>query len=334
MKEASSNRWTNPSRRKFLAAAAKTAAVVGTSSLLAAPEARAREDAGDSDRGICVFSKCLQWLDYPAMAEMAAEAGFDGVDLTVRPGGHVLPERVEDDLPRAVEAAGKAGIRIPMIVTSIIDPGDPQTEKILKTADRLGIRYYRPGYYRYTDSAPIKAQLDEIKPRLRDLAAMNQQYSVAGTYQNHAGVSYVGASLWDLHYLLEGLDRRWIGSQFDIRHAVLEGGTTWPVSLRLLADSINTLAVKDFYWARQDSEWTARNCPLGEGMVDLAGYAAVLKQYAISGPTSLHLEYALGGAEHGDRKITVEKKVILDAMRSDLSLLRKVLESKPDRVRR
>jgi len=333
MEEASWNGGTDRSRRQFLAAAAGAAAVVGTSSLLAGSEVTAREDVGDGDLGISVFSKCLQWLDYPAMAEMAAEAGFDGVDLTVRPGGHVLPERVEDDLPRAVEAVGKAGIRIPMIVTTITDPGDPQAEKILKTAGRLGIRYYRPGYYRYTDSAPIKAQLDEIKPRLRDLAAMNRQYGVAGTYQNHAGVEYVGASLWDLHYLLEGLDRRWIGSQFDIRHAVLEGGTTWPVRLRLLADCINTLAVKDFYWARQGSEWTARNCPLGEGMVDLAGYAAVLKRYAISGPTSLHLEYALGGAEHGDRKITVEKKVVLDAMRSDLGLLRKVLGLKPDRAR-
>ena len=58
---------------------------------------------------VSVFSKHLQWLDYEAMAELAAEIGFDGVDLTVRPKGHVLPERVDRDLPRAVDAVRKAG---------------------------------------------------------------------------------------------------------------------------------------------------------------------------------------------------------------------------------
>ena len=33
------------------------------------------------------------------MAEVVAENGFDGADLTVRPGGQVLPENVEKDLP-------------------------------------------------------------------------------------------------------------------------------------------------------------------------------------------------------------------------------------------
>ena len=43
---------------------------------------------------ICVFSKHLQWLNYTDMAMAAAEMGFDGVDLSVRAKGHVLPERV------------------------------------------------------------------------------------------------------------------------------------------------------------------------------------------------------------------------------------------------
>ena len=42
--------------------------------------------------------------DYNEMSKVVAEMGFDGVDLTVRPQGHVLPERVEADLPKAVEA--------------------------------------------------------------------------------------------------------------------------------------------------------------------------------------------------------------------------------------
>ena len=133
--------------------------------------------------------------------------------------------------------------------------------------------------------------------------------------------------MWDLHYLLRDLDPRWMGVQFDIRHAVVEGGLAWPVNLRLLAGSINTLAVKDFRWARQGAAWETENCPLGQGMVDLPGFAAMRKRHGLSGPISIHFEYPLGGAEHGNRETTVDRKTVLEALRSDLAYLRKVLGS-------
>ncbi len=317
----------NSSRRRFLVAATKAATLVGASGLFVEGVAKAQRRDRGGDLDISVFSKCLQWLDYPGMAGITAEAGFDGVDLTVRQGGHVLPARVEEDLPKAVEAARKAGIHIRMIVTDITDPRDARTERVLQTAGGLGVRHYRLGSYRYNDSSPIMAQLDEIKPRLRDLAAMSQQYGVAATFQNHAGAAYVGAPLWDLHHLIRDLDPRWMGVQFDIRHAVVEGGLAWPVNLRLVAGFINTLAVKDFRWVRQGSGWETGNCPLGQGMVDLPAYAGMLKRHRLSGPISIHFEYPLGGAEHGNREITVDRKTVLDAMRADVAYLRKVFGS-------
>ena len=101
---------------------------------------------------ICVFSKHLQWLDYRGMAETAAEIGFDGVALTVRATGHVLPERVEEDMPRAVEAVNKAGLKVYTMTTRINDPEDGYTERILKTASELGVKYYRMGAFRYDDA--------------------------------------------------------------------------------------------------------------------------------------------------------------------------------------
>src|SRR4051794_18536152 len=78
---------------------------------------------------VCIFSKQLQWMNYQDMANAMAELGYDGIDLTVRKGGHVLPERVSEDLPKAVEAAKKAGIGIYMISTEIEDAVNPLTEK-------------------------------------------------------------------------------------------------------------------------------------------------------------------------------------------------------------
>ena len=55
------------------------------------------------------------------MSEAAAEMGFNGLDLTLRPKGHVLPERVVDDLPKAVEAMKKHGINPLMMTTNVWD---------------------------------------------------------------------------------------------------------------------------------------------------------------------------------------------------------------------
>ena len=67
-----------------------------------------------------------------------------------------------------------------------------------------------------------------------------QSVRLAATYQNHAGDKYVGSALWDLHYLIHDLDPSLMGSQYDLRHATAEGGTTWTLSLRLLSELINT----------------------------------------------------------------------------------------------
>ena len=73
----------------------------------------------------CVFTKCLQFLDFDRLGETLAKAGFDGADLAVRPGGQVLPENVKVDLPKAVKALKKYGVTVPMMVTAITDPEDP-----------------------------------------------------------------------------------------------------------------------------------------------------------------------------------------------------------------
>lgn len=70
-----------------------------------------------------IFSKQLEWItNYNELCELVAEIGFNGIELTVRPGGYVLPERVEEDLPKVAEAAKNAGIEITMISTRITDP--------------------------------------------------------------------------------------------------------------------------------------------------------------------------------------------------------------------
>ena len=47
---------------------------------------------------VLMFSKHLQEYNVAQMGDIVAQMGFEGIDLTVRPGGHILPERVKEEL--------------------------------------------------------------------------------------------------------------------------------------------------------------------------------------------------------------------------------------------
>jgi L-ribulose-5-phosphate 3-epimerase len=271
-----------------------------------------------------IFSKHLQWLDYNSMASVAAELGFDGIDLTVRPEGHVLPEHVAEDLPKAVEAIKKAGLNVAMITTAINDADDPLTEPILKTASALGIKYYRMGWMSYNSKITMEDNLKSFRDRMIKLAAVNKKFNIHGDYQNHSGTSF-GSPVWDLWMIIKDLDPEWIGSQYDIYHAMVEANNSWPLGLSLIKSHVRTIDIKDFTWAKNDGKWTAVTVPLGDGAVDFKKFLTLIREYNIRGPFSMHYEYPIGGAEHGAKTITIKKEEILSAMKKDLTTFRKFL---------
>jgi len=315
------NKTINLSRREFL----RTSGMSMGAAALTGKELFAENEKSRNQFKICVFSKHLQWLDYDGMAKTAADIGFDGIDLTVRPRGHVLPENVETDLPKAVEAVKKAGLQVPMMTTAINDAADPLTEKILKTASKMGIQYYRMGWYKYDPNLEIEDNLDVFEHKMKALAAINEHYRIKGAYQNHAGTGF-GGPVWDLWLALKEVNSKWLGCQFDIRHATVENGHTWPIILKALRSHVNTLDIKDFIWKKGEKGWEPVNVPLGEGMVNFKKYFKLLKEFNIKVPTSLHFEYPLGGANHGKTKITVEPQVVIDAMKKDFNYLRDLLQ--------
>jgi L-ribulose-5-phosphate 3-epimerase len=273
---------------------------------------------------INIFSKNLHWLNYEDMASVVAEMGFDGIDLTVRPEGHVFPERVEDDLPKAVEAIKKTGLNVYMITSAITDAESPFAEMILKTASALGVSFYRMGWISYDEKISIEDNLKKIQTKLVRLAELNKKFKIQGHYQNHSGTSF-GSPIWDLHKVLKEVNSPWLGSQYDVMHATVEGANSWPLGLRLIKPYIGSLDIKDFYWAKKDGRWVPQLVPLGEGVIDFKKYFKLIKDQTIEGPLSIHYEYPLGGAEHGAKEVTMPNDEIITAMKKDLSSVKKLL---------
>lgn len=255
---------------------------------------------------ICAFEKFLQDLSYDELADVIAELGFVGIEATVRKKGHVLPERVEEDLPKLVEALKKRDLEVTVMASDVVNAGDPQHQRVLRTAAGLGIKHYRMGYYRYDLKKPVLPQLDEIRGPLNELAAFNKELGISAVYQNHAAATFVGATLWDIAGLLQKIPKEQIGLAFDIRHATAESGLSWPTLYNVVKPHIAAVFVKDFVWG----ESRPQNVPLGEGRID-PKFFRMIKADGFDGPISLHVEYL-------DKEGT---KANIDALRRDLKTL-------------
>lgn len=240
---------------------------------------------------IHVFSKPMHQMSYADTAKLLAACGYGGIDYTVRTAqGHVLPEKVKEDLPRAIDAAHAAGLKVEMITTEITSVRDKHAEVLLTTAAKLGVKYYRVGNWNYDTKLGVLGTIEKVKADLKELAALNASLGIHGAIQNHAGTR-IGSAVWDLYHLLKDIDPRALGVQYDIRHATLEGGQSWSLALRLLAPWIRCTDMKDFKWEQSPGKAVVDNTPLGEGIVPLDAYFKLVKELKLGGPISMHLEY-------------------------------------------
>lgn len=285
---------------------------------------------GNPRAKIDIYSRHLLWLrEAGEVAEAAKKMGFDGVDITVRPGlgGHVAPERVAQDLPPFVRGLRENGLQVISITAPITDADSSHAEEILKTASELEIRNYWWGTFRYDMNAPVMRQLDELKPRIAKLAALNAKYKVCAMYHTFAGTS-VGASIWDLYSVLKDFDPALVGFHYDTGHMASEGAAgSWTTNLRMLGPYLRGVAVKDYAWNRaENGQWTRRVVPLGEGIVRLPQFASILKQMQFAGPIEIQAEYPNGGADQGRAELTLPRDQVLSAMGKDQQTLRRALK--------
>lgn len=299
------------------------AGLAGSAAALAAPA------NGANPLPICAFSKHFQWTDVKETAALCKEIGYDGVDLTVRAGGHVLPERVADDLPRAVETIHKAGLSTPMVTAGIVDATSPHAEAILKTLASLNIKRYRWGGFRWDEKKAPEAQVKTYYEKTKDLDALNRAHGMCAMYHTHSGPGQFGNAFWDIFTVTREFKPESISINLDIGHATVEGGYgAWMSTSRMILPYTRGIAVKDFYWEKNaKGVWTPRWCSLGKGMVNLTRFFGYVKEAGFTGPIQLHMEYPEVGDAHAGKGMTIERSEFLRLMKSDLATLRAAMKT-------
>jgi sugar phosphate isomerase/epimerase len=275
----------------------------------------------------CVFSKHFQAMDAPQLAGLLKEFGVDGADLTVRPGGHVEPERVAEELPRFADALGQQGLRVCMLTTSILGADGPHTQAIIETAARVGVRYIKLGYWRYKGFGHYREQAEEVGRALRGLEPILKDNGVTAGFHTHSG-DFMGCNAEFALRLVEDCDPNAVGVYYDVGHCTIEGSVSgWLMGLDLMSDRLVMIAVKDMAWFRQGSPasprkgWRDLLVPMDAGLVDWPQFVRCLKDIEFAGPISFHSEYQ-GSYSY----IDMTQEQVVEQTRRDLAYLRGLLD--------
>ena len=287
----------NINRRLFMQAAlaASGSTLFSTSQVLANhPESKPQPTIG-------AFSKSFQDWHIEKVCQEFKKIGLHGIDLTVRKGGHIKPEDVATELPKAVQAAQANKLKILFLTTGITEP-DQHAQKILATASKLGITRIKLGYFRYREFGTLQQQLDRTRQQIAKIAKLAKPYGVLPCVHIHSG-SVLPSHGTQLFQIIESFSPDEVGAYVDPYHMAKEGGGDgWRQGLDLLAPWVALCSVKNCLWkpTHRDKKgqqlWKTVTIPLADGLCPLTEFVALLQKIGFNGPYSLHSEYKGGGS--------------------------------------
>jgi sugar phosphate isomerase/epimerase len=252
-------------RRQFLSKLALTAAV-GSRLLAADPS-----ETASTGWPIAIFEKVFEALSYDELADAMVQIGADGVEATIRPGGHIEPAVAADEVPKMAQVMSDRGKRIVIAATHIRSVDEPHTESLLKTLKSTGVTHYRMGHYYLDLNKPVMKQVEQFAAQARDLAALNRELGIQGLYQNHSGTNrgrgFLGALGWDAAFMLKGIDPDALGLAFDTRHLRKDTGSSWQTAVAVCKPHIRSIYVKDGVWRGERGD-EYHDVPLDTGFVN------------------------------------------------------------------
>ena len=248
---------------------------------------------------VVMFTKMLQRtgeLSLPEAADVLVDLGFDGADLTVRPGGYVEPDDAATGIPEAIEIFAERGLTVPMLTTAITDADDPATREIFAAADAHGVEAIKLGYWPYDGFGSLRRQLDEMRVDLNGIYAVSRDYDVTPCLHIHSG-RHLTAEATLLRDVLSGYHPDHLGAYLDPAHMTLEGGRSgWELGMDALQEYTSIVSVKNFGWVEGTADdgtvtWEYTKYPVADGLTPWDAVVENLDAMEFDGIYSVHSEY-------------------------------------------
>ena len=287
------------SRRNFLA----QSALLFSAATLRPPLIFAQSNPPTVKPTFHLFTKIFVGLPYAEIAKQVADLGYDGVEVPIRKKEILEGTNVLEEIPKMVEAYRKEKLEVLTLTTDITEVSRATpTEEILRTAQKCGLKHFRMGWYRYDNTKPIWPQLDSFRSKFRDLITLAKEIGIQPTYQNHSGAKMAGASVWDVAQLMKDYPASEVAWAFDMMHAKVEGGLSWPTQFALARDRLAAVQFKNYIWENN----VPKSVSLATGIVNKES-VDVLKKINYTGPCLIHNEYLKGDIKQSDFLASVIK---------------------------
>jgi len=211
-------------RRIFLTRSVDTGLRVAAVSSLTSALSRVRAtdaSASTSRPRVCIFTEHFQSLPIPEVCRVFRRIGVDGLDLTVRPGGHIEPEDAKTALPKAAQAARDVGLEIMMLTTGITTTGR-HAEEILATCNKLGIDRIKLGYYGSGRFGKLGREMSDVRRRHDGVVKLAAKYGVRPCVHVHSGET-IPSTGFLLHQMIRDIPPDRIGAFLDSYHMRMTG---------------------------------------------------------------------------------------------------------------
>src|SRR5581483_7603364 len=267
-----------------------------------------------------LFTKLFQGRDILEVATTAKELGFDGIDLLIRPGFRLEPDKPED-IAAAVRTLKNAGLSVPMATTDLTNPAQlPTAERLLQTCAEADIHLIRLGYWKYDPECGYQSCFDTARRDLDALETLARKTGVKLAIQLHGGTIHCSGPLTAA--LLEGHDPEHLGAYPDPGNQVVqEGRENWRLTFDVLHPWLCCVGVKNGGWfpvknaANGDGQrrWQSDWLGIADGMVPWDEIIAYLATSGYNGLLSFHSHYEIPLVQ------------VLDQTRVDLQFVRRQL---------
>jgi len=194
--------------------------------------------------------------------QLAKDAGFEGIELTLDAAGPLNPNTTEEELAAIKAAADRIGIALPSVASSLywtysFTSDDPQERRMAHETAVTQIRFAKalgadtvlvvPGSVA-VDFVPERPVVPYAVAYDRALEAMKALAPVAEAYQIHVGVENVWNQLLlsplEFRHFLDEVGSDYVGSYFDVGNVMFSGYPEhW---IRILGKRIRKVHFKDF----------------------------------------------------------------------------------------
>lgn len=235
---------------------------------------------------LSVFTKAWRTVPIPALARFVRELGFDGVELPVRPGFQVPPERAVSELPLAAKQFAEEGLTIFSIAA-------PVEEATIAACAAAGVPILRTmasieeGENYLEAEARLRRTYDGFLPLL-------ERYGVTLGIQNHCDRFVANAV--GLMRLIGSYDPRYIAAVWDAGHEAVNGGLP-EYALDVVWSHLCMVNLKNAFWLRTNgpetpqAEWRHYWTLGRHGLSPWPKIIAELKRRSYRGVLCLTAEY-------------------------------------------